>query len=174
MGREYICLTYRVLSWIIEYVMMLIFRIVAVVQSPSCVWLFVTSRFAASQASLSLTISQSVPKFICIESVMLSNYLILCCLLLLPPSNFSSIRGFSKESDLPIRWPKYWSFSFSISPSNGYSKLISFKIDWFDLIAIQGALKSLLQHHSSKHQFFSVLPSLCSRSHICTWLLEKP
>ena len=129
---------------------MLIFRIVAVVQSPSCVWLFVTSRFAASQASLSLTISQSVPKFICIESVMLSNYLILCCLLLLPPSNFSSIRGFSKESDLPIRWPKYWSFSFSISPSNKYSKSVSSWIDCFDLFAVQETHKSLLQHRSLK------------------------
>ena len=129
---------------------MLIFRIVAIVQSSSCIWLFATSRFAASQASLSLTISQSVPKFICTESVMPSNYLILCCLLLLPPSNFSSIRGFSKESDLPIRWPKYWSFSFSISPSNEYSRSISFWIDWYDLLAVQETHKSLFQHHSLK------------------------
>ena len=118
MGRECICLTYRVLSRIIEYAMVLIFRIVAVAQSPTCVQLFATSQHAASQSSLSFTISQSVPKFMCIESVMPSNHLILCCPLLLPPLIFSNIRGFSSESALPIKWPKYWSFIFNISPSN--------------------------------------------------------
>ena len=93
---------------------------------------------------------QSWLKLMAIESVMPSNHLILCCPLLLLPSIFPSIRVFSNESVLHIRWPKYWSFSFSISPSNEYSGLISFRIDWFDLLAVQGTLKSLLQHHSSK------------------------
>ena len=105
---------------------------------------------AAHQASLSFTISQSLLKFIFIESVMLSNHLILCHPLLLLPSIFLIIRVFSNESALRIRWPKYWSFSFTISPSNEYSGLISFRIDWFDLFAVQGTLKSLLQHHNSK------------------------
>ena len=105
---------------------------------------------AARQASLSFTISRSLLKLMPIESVMPTNHLILCHLLLLLPSVFPSIRVFSNESALHIRWPKYWSFSFSISPSNEYSGLISFKIDWFDLLAVQGTLKSLLQHHSSK------------------------
>ena len=105
---------------------------------------------AACQASLSITNSQSLPKLMSIESVMLSNHLILCCPLLLLPSIFPSIRVFSNESVLRIRWPKYWSFSFSISPSNEYSGLISFRTDWLDLLAVQGTLKSLLQHHSSK------------------------
>ena len=104
----------------------------------------------AHQASLSLTISQSLPKLMSIESVMLSNHLILCHPLLLLSSIFASIQVFSNESAVHIKWPKYWSFSFSISPSNEYSGLISFKIDWFDLLAVQGTLKSLLQHHSSK------------------------
>ena len=105
---------------------------------------------ATPQASLSFTISWSLLKLISVESVMPSNHLILCRPLLLPPSIFPSIRVFSNESVLCIRWPKYWSFSFSISPSNQYSGLISFRIDWFDLLAVQGTLKSLLQHCSSK------------------------
>ena len=105
---------------------------------------------AAHQASLSITNSWSSLKLMCIESVMPSNHLILCCPLLLPPSIFPSIRVFSNESALCIRWPKYWSFSFNISPSNEYSGLISFRMDWLDLLAVQGTLKSLLQHHSSK------------------------
>ena len=102
------------------------------------------------QASLSITNSQSLLKLMSIASVILSNHLILCCPLLLPPSMFPSIRVFSNESVLHVRWPKYWSFSFSISPSNEYSGLISFRMDWLDLLAVQGTLKSLLQHHSSK------------------------
>ena len=121
-----------------------------VVQLLSHVWLFVTPWTAAQQASLSFTISWSLLKFMSIESVMPSNHLILCHPLLLLPLIFPSIRVFSSESVLCIRWPKYWSFSFSISPSNEYSGLISFRMDWLDLLAIQGALKSLLQYHSSK------------------------
>ena len=105
---------------------------------------------AAHQASLSTTISWSLLKLMSIESVMPSNYLTLCHPLLLPPSIFPSIRIFSNESVLRIRWPKYWSFSFSISPSNDYSGLISFRMDWLDLLAVQGTLKSFLQHHGSK------------------------
>ena len=105
---------------------------------------------AAHQASLSITNSQSLPKLMSIESVMPSNHLILCCALLLPPSIFPSIRVFSSESALCIRWPKYWSFSFNISPSSEHPGLISFRMDWLDLLAGQGTLKSLLQHHSSK------------------------
>ena len=97
-----------------------------------------------------ITNSQSLLKLMSVESVMSSNRLILSCLLLLLPSIFPSIRVFSNESVLPIRWPKCWSFSFSISPSNEYSELISFRLDWLDLLAVQGSLKSLLQHHSSK------------------------
>ena len=105
---------------------------------------------AAHQASLSITNSQRLLKLMPITSVMTSNHLILCHPLLLPLLIFPSIRVFSNESVLHIRWPKYWSFSFSISPSNEYSGLISFRMDWLDLLAVQGTLKSLLQHHSSK------------------------
>ena len=120
------------------------------VQSLSCVQLLVTPRTAAHEASLSITSSQSLLKLMSIELVMPSNHLIFCHPLLLPPSIFLSIRVFFTEKVLHIRWPKYWSFSFSISPSNIYSGLISFTTDWFDLLAVQGTLKSLLQHHSSK------------------------
>ena len=120
------------------------------VQSLSRVRLFVTLWTAARQASLSITNSWSLLKLMSIESVMPSNHLILCRPLLLPPSIFPSIRVFSNESVLHIRWPKYWSFSFNISPSNEYSGLFSFRMDWLDLLAVQGTLKSLLQHHSSK------------------------
>ena len=121
-----------------------------VIQSLSRVWLFVTLWNAARQASLSFTISQRFFKLMSIELVMPSNHLILYHPLLLLPSSFPSIRVFSNESALCIRWPKYWSFSFSISPSSENSGSISFKIDWFDLLVVQGTLKSLLQHHSSK------------------------
>ena len=114
----------------------------------SCVQLFVTLWSAPHQASLSFTISQSLLKLMSIESMMPSNHLILCHPFLLPPSIFPSIRVFSSESALHIRWAKYW--RFSISPSNEYSGLIFFRIDWLDLLAVQGTLKSLLQHHNSK------------------------
>ena len=120
------------------------------VQSLSCVQLFVTPWIAACQASLFITNSQSPPKPMSIESVMPSNHLILCCPLLLLPSIFPSFRIFSNESALRIRWPKYWSFSFNISPSNEHPGLISFRMDWLDLLAVQRTLKSLLQYHSSK------------------------
>ena len=120
------------------------------VQSLSHVRLFVTPWIAARQASLSITNSWSLLKLMSIESVIPSNHLILCHPLLLLCSIFPRIRVFSSESVLHTRWPKYWSFSFSISPSNEYSGLISFRIDWFDLLAAQGTLKSFLQHHSSK------------------------
>ena len=116
------------------------------VQSLSPVWLFVTSWTAARQTSLSITNSQGLLKLMSIESVIPSNHLILCHPLLLLPSIFPTIRVFSNESVLSIRWPKYWSFSFSISPSNEYSGLMSFKIDWLDLLEVQRTLKSLLQH----------------------------
>ena len=117
--------------------------------SLSHVQLIMSPRTAACQASLSFTISLSLLKLMSIE-LMLSNHLILCHPLLLLPSIFSGIQVFSNELALPIRWPKYWSFSFSISPSSQYSGLIPFRIDWFDLLAVQGTLKSLLQNHSSK------------------------
>ena len=123
---------------------------IVAVQLLSHVQLFVTPWTAAHQASLSFTISWSLLKLVSIKSVMPSNHLILCHPLLLLPSIFSSIRVFSNESALHNRWPKYWSFNFSISPSNEYLGLISFRMDWLDLLAAQGTLKSLLQHHSSK------------------------
>ena len=116
----------------------------------SHVWLFVTPWTAARQASLSIANSQSLLKLMSIESVMPSSHLILCHPLLLLPSIFPSIRAFSNESALCNRWPEYWSFSFNICPSNEYSVLISFWMDWLDLLAVQGTLNSLLQHHSSK------------------------
>ena len=135
------------------------------VQSLSHVRLFATPWTAAFQASLSITNSWSLLKLMSIESVIPSNHLVLCCPLLLPPSIFPSIRVFSNESVLLIRWPKYW--SFSISPSNECSGLISFRMDWLDLLAVQGTLKSLLQHHSSKASLlqrsaFLIVPTLTS------------
>ena len=142
-----------------------------VVQSLSCVRLFATPWTAAHQASLSFTISQNLLKLMSIESVMPSNHLILCCPLLLP-STFPSIRVFSSESVLHIKWPKYW--SFSVSPSNEYSGLISFRMDWLDLLAVPETLKNLLQHHCSKiyilqHSSFFMI----KLSHLYTWILEK-
>ena len=120
------------------------------VQLLNCVWLFVTPETAARQASLSITNSRSLLKLMSTESVMPSNHFILCCPLLLLPSIFPSIRVFYKESVLRMRWPMYWSFSFNISPSSEYSGLIAFRIDWLDILSVQGILKRLLQHHSSK------------------------
>ena len=134
------------------------------VQSLSHVRLFVTPRH---QASLSITTSRSLPKLMSIESVTPSNHLILCRLLLLLPSIFTSITVFSNESVLHIRWPKYWSFSFNIRPSNEYSGLISFRMDWLDLLAVQGSLKNLLQLHSSK-------ASILWHSAFCTVQLSHP
>ena len=139
--------------------------IIKSVQSLSRVRLFATSWTATGQASLSITNSYSLLKLMSIESGMPSNHLILCCPLLLLPSTIPSTRVFSNESVLRIRWPTYWSFSFSISSFNEYSALISFRMDWLDLLAVQGTLKSLLQHHSSKASvlrcsaFFIVLVS---------------
>ena len=135
--------------------------LLVVAQLKSHVQIFVTPWITECQAFLSFTVSWSLLKFISIESVMVSNYLILCYPLLLLPSVSPSIRVFSSESALRIRWPKYWSFSSSISPFNEYSGLISFRIDWFDILAVQGPLKSFLQQHSLKPSNSSVLSLLC-------------
>ena len=138
------------------------------VQSLSRVRLFATPRTAAHQVSPPFTISHSSLKLMSMESVMPSNHLILCHPPLLPPSIFPSLGVFSNELALHTRWPQYWSFSFSISPSSEYSGLISFRIDWFDLPAVQGTLKSLLQHHSSKASILWCSAILLSSSHIHT------
>ena len=128
---------------------------------------------ATCRTPRSFTISQSLLKLMSVESsLMLSNNLILCYPILFLPSIFPSIKVFTNELALCIRWPKYWNLSFSASPSNEYSGLISFRIDWFDLLLSKG-LSSLLQHHNPKHQFFGTQPSLRSTSHIFTWLLEN-
>ena len=137
------------------------------VQSLSCVRFFVTPWTAACQASLSTTNFRSLLKFMSIESVMPSNHLILCHPLLLPPSLFPSIRVFSSESVLRIRWPKYWSFSFSISPSKEHPGLI-FRMDWLDFLAVQGTLQRLLQHHSSKASILRCSAFFIVNSHIHT------
>ena len=141
-------------SWVVSQLLLntrfIISSISQSVQSLSRVRLFATPRTAAYQDSLPITNSQSLPKLMSIESVMPSNHLILCCPLFLLPSIFPNIRVFSNESALRIRWPKYWSFSFNISPSNEHPGLISFRMDCLDLLEVQGTLKSLLQHHSSK------------------------
>ena len=144
----------------------MIFLIIVVVQPWSHVWLFATPWTAELQAPLSSTISWSLLKFMSIASVMLSNHFILYYPLLLLPSIFPSISAFSNESAFRIQWPRYWSFSFSNIPSNEYSGLISFRIDWFDLLAVQGTLKNLFQNHNSKASilqrsaFFVVLTNL--------------
>ena len=133
------------------------------------IWLFETPWTVVRQASLSFIVSQGLLKLMPIQLVMPSNHRILCHPLLLLPSVFN----LQSELALCIRWPKYWNFNLSISPSNEYSGLIFFRINWFDLLAVQGTLRSLLQHHSSK-AFFSAQPFLWSSSHICTWLVETP
>ena len=140
---------------------------ISTVQSLSCVQLFATPWIAARQASLSITYSWSSLKLMSIESVMSSSHLILCRPVLLLPPISPSIRVFSNESTLHMRWPKYWSFSFSISPSNEHPGLISFRMDWLDLLVVQGTLKSLLQHHSSK-------ASILQRSAFFTVQLSHP
>ena len=135
---------------------------------------FVSPWTTSRQASLSITNSWSSLRLTSIESVMPSSHLILCCPLLLLPPIPPIIRVFSNKSTLRMRWPKYWSFSFSIIPSKEIPGMISFRMDWLDLLAVQGSLKSLLQHHSSKDQFFSTQLSSQSNSHIHTWPQEKP
>ena len=144
------------------------------VQSLSHVRLFVTPWTAAHQAFLSITNSRGLLKLMSVESVMPSNHLILCRPLLFLPSIFPSIWVFSNESTLHIRWPKYQSFTFSISPSNEYSGLISFRMDWLDLLSVQGILKSLLQCHSSKASILWSSAFFIFHSYIHTWLLKKP
>ena len=144
------------------------------VQSLSRVRLFATPWTAACQASLSITNSRSLPKLKSIESVMASKHLILCRPLLLLPSIFPNIRVFSNESAIHMRWPEYWSFSFNISPSNEYPGPISFKMDWLDLLAVQGTLKSLLQYHNSKASIHLESVSFRSNAYIHTSSLEKP
>ena len=157
-----------------EMISCLLWSLLIAVQLLNRVWLTGTLWTAACQASLSITNSQSLLKLTSIKSVLPSNQLILCHPLLLLPSIFPSIRVFSNESVLLISWPNYWSFSFSISPSNEYSGLISFKMDWFDLFSVQGTLKSLLQHHSSKASIHQHSAFFIVQLSIYSWLLEKP
>ena len=166
-------------TWVIHYTFFYFIqdRIVTyfVVQLLSHVQLFVTPWIASYQASLSFTISQSLLELMSFKLAMPSKHLILCCSLLLLSSIFPSIRVFSNESVLHIRWPKYWSFTFSISHSNEYSGLISFRIDWLDLFVVHGTLKLSRVFSSTtvwEHQFFRTQPSLWSNSHSHTWLLE--
>ena len=143
-------------------------------QSLSRVRLFATPWITARQASLSITRSRSLFKLMSIKSVMPSSHLILCRPLLLLPPIPLSIKVFYNKSTLCMRWPKYWSFSFSISPSNEHPGLISFRMDWLDLLAVQGILKTLLQHHSSKASILQHSAFFTVHSHIHTWPLEKP
>ena len=144
------------------------------VQSLNRVWLFATPWTAACQASLSITNYRSSPKLMCIELVMPSSHIILCRPLLLLPPIPPSITVFSNKSTLHMRWPKYWSFSLSISPSKEHPGLISFTMNWLDLLAVQGTLKSPLQHHYSKESILWCSVSSQSNSHIHIWPLEEP
>ena len=145
-----------------------------VVQSPSCVWFFVTPWTATLQPSQSVTISRSLLKLMFLESVMPSRHLILCYPLLLLPSIFPNIRTFSNESALRIRWPKYWCFSFSISPSNEYQGWFPLRLTGLISLQSKGISRVFSSTAIWKHQFFHSQSSLWSNSHICTWLLEKP
>ena len=144
------------------------------VQSLNRIWVFATPWTAACQASLFITDSQSSPKLMSIELVMPSRHLILCCPLLLLPPIPPSIRVFSNESTLRMRWPKYWSFSFGLSPSKEHPGLISFRMDWLDLLAVQGTSRVFSNTTVQKHQFFGTQLSSQSNSHIHTWPLDKP
>ena len=144
--------------------------ICCLVQSLSHVWLFANPWTAVCQGSLSFTTTQSLLRLMSFESVMPTNHLILCCPLLLLPSIFPSIRVFSNESILWIRWPKDWSLSYRVSPSNEYSGMTSFRMDWLDILTISRVVSSTTV---GKHQLLGTQPSLRSNSHICTWLLEK-
>ena len=166
--KQDICWLKTVIYFYLFFLLWILIK--AVVQLLSHVWLSATPWNVACHISLSFTISWSLLKLLSIESVMPSNHLILCCSQLLP-SVFRSIRVFPNESAFHVRWPKYWSFSFSTSPSNEYSGLISFRVDWFDLLAVQGVFSSTTVR---KHQFLGAQPSLWSSSHIHLWLLQKP
>ena len=153
---------------------LLAYNTLSSVQSLSRVWLFANPWIVARQASLSITNFWSLLKLTSIESVMPSSHLILCCPLLLLPPIPPSITVFSNESTLCMRWPKYWSFNLSISPSNEHPGLISFRMDWLDLLAVPGTLRVFSNITVQKHQFFGAQLSSLSNSHIHTWLLEKP
>ena len=151
MWEQFFLLSYFLIGlWAPIFLNLFVVQLLSHVQLFATPWVYHGCTPAACQASLSFTISQSLLKLMSVESMMPSNHLILCHPFFLWPSIFSSISVFSSELVLCIRWPKYWNFSFSICPSNEYSGLISFRIDWFDLFALQGTLKSLFQHHSSK------------------------
>ena len=160
---------YSLYGWIVPQCVHIYLCIFSSVQSLSCLWLFATPWTETHQASLSTTNSQSLVKLISIESVIPFNHHILCHPLLLLSSVFPSLRVFSNESVLHIRWPKYWSLSFSISLSNEYSGLISFRREWLDLLAVQGTSRVFSNTTVQKHQFCSTQPSLWSNSHIHTW-----
>ena len=159
-------LSFKILSLYIQFSCSFVYFSL-LVKSLSCVWLFATPQTAACQAALSITNSWSLLELMSIESVMPTNHLILCHPLILLPSIFPSIGVFSNESVLHIKWPMYWSFSFSTSLSNEYSGLISFRVDWFDLLAVQRTLKSLLQHHSSKASILWLYWSLLAKYYLC-------
>jgi len=160
---------------IIQYIIVAyLLYIYSSVQSISRVWLFVTPRIAARQASLSITNARSSPKLKSIELVMPSSHLILCHPLLLLPQIPPSIKVFSSESTLRMRWPKYWNFSFSISPSNEHPGLISFRMDWLDFLQSKGLSRVFSNTTVQKHQFFGAQPSSQSNSLIHTWPQEKP